>query len=244
MLRAIIVEDNPDDRRVLKTMLSEFGNEIRICGEADGVETGLSLIRTENPDLVFLDIQLTDGDGFDLLQQTQDRSYKVIIVTAYDEYAIRAIKFSALDFLLKPVDPMQFKEAIAKVLKDKHDSYLQQKIKALLANINDFQKIALPSLNAIRFVAIESIMHCRAEANYTWFYFRDQEKLLVSKNLKEYDEMLEPFGFFRVHQSNLINLRFVKEYKKSDGGIVVMEDGAEIYVARRRKEMLLAMLMK
>ena len=165
MLRAIIIEDNPDDRRVLKTMLSEFGNEIHICGEADGVETGLSLIRTENPGLVFLDIQLTDGDGFDLLQQTQDKSYKVIIVTAYDEYAIRAIKFSALDFLLKPVDPLQFKEAMAKVLKDKHDSYLQQKIKALLANINDFQKIALPSLHAIRFVAIESIMPCRAEAH-------------------------------------------------------------------------------
>jgi len=244
MLKAIIIEDNHDDRNALRSLLTEFDSEIRLCGEADGVVSGLGLIRAENPNLVFLDIQLADGDGFDLLQRTQDRCFKVIIVTAYDEYAIRAIKFSALDFLLKPVDPTQFKDAIAKVLKDKHDTFLQQKIKALLTNINDFQKIALPSLSTIRFVAIESIMHCKAEANYTWFHFRDQEKILVSKNLKEYDEMLEPFGFFRVHQSHLVNLRFVKEYKKTDGGIVVMEDGQEIYVARRRKELLLAMLMK
>jgi two-component system LytT family response regulator len=244
MLKAIIIEDNHDDRNALRNLLTEFNSEIRLCGEADGVVSGLGLIRAENPNLVFLDIQLADGDGFDLLQRTQDRYFKVIIVTAYDEYAIRAIKFSALDFLLKPVDPTQFKDAIAKVLKDKHDTFLQQKIKALLTNINDFQKIALPSLSTIRFVAIESIMHCKAEANYTWFHFRDQEKILVSKNLKEYDEMLEPFGFFRVHQSHLVNLRFVKEYKKTDGGIVVMEDGQEIYVARRRKELLLAMLMK
>ncbi len=242
MLKAIIIDDKETHRQNLRELLVPYSAHISIAGEADGVSTGLSAIENHNPDVVFLDIELTDGDGFDLLAKINEPGFSIIFITGFDDQAIRAIRLSALDYITKPIDPELFDKAITKLLKQHSTKTTQQKVSSLLANLNQFDKIALPGLEVTRFVSIDSIMRCESEGNYTWFFFKDGSKLLVSKNLKEYEDLLEPFRFFRVHQSHLINLKYVAGFKKSEGGIVIMEDGAEVYVARRRKDQLLALL--
>ncbi len=243
-MKAYIVDDNPNDRQVLKQLLANYHDHIAIAGEAESVNEAYNYLTLNTPDVVFLDIQLQDGLGFDLLIKITNINFKVIFTTSHDEYAIRAIKFSALDYLLKPLDQNQFESAIARLLKECDDTVYFRKIEALLGNINEFNKIALPSANSIRFIPIENIIRCEADCNYTWFFLKSGEKILVSRSLKEYDELLEPLHFFRVHQSHLINLKYVAAFNKSDGGVVVMDDHAEIMVARRRKDQLLALLMK
>ncbi|MFZ4547434.1 MAG: LytR/AlgR family response regulator transcription factor [Bacteroidales bacterium] len=243
-MNAYIVDDNPNDRQVLKRLLAKYHNDLSIVGEAEGVNQAYDYLAFNTPDVVFLDIQLQDGLGFDLLLKLKTIKFKVIFTTSHDEYAIRAIKFSALDYLLKPLDQDQLDTVIAKLLKESEDLLYFKKIEELLSNINEFSKIALPSANSIRFIPIENIIRCEADCNYTWFFLKSGEKILVSRSLKEYDELLEPLHFFRVHQSHLINLKYVAAFNKSDGGVLVMDDHAEIIVARRRKDQLLALLMK
>jgi len=243
-MNAYIVDDNPNDRQVLKQLLAKYQNDLSIVGEAEGVNQAYDYLAFNTPDVVFLDIQLQDGLGFDLLLKLKTIKFKVIFTTSHDEYAIRAIKFSALDYLLKPLDQDQLDTVIAKLLKESDDLLYFKKIEELLSNINEFSKIALPSANSIRFIPIENIIRCEADCNYTWFFLKSGEKILVSRSLKEYDELLEPLHFFRVHQSHLINLKYVAAFNKSDGGVLVMDDHAEIIVARRRKDQLLALLMK
>jgi two-component system LytT family response regulator len=243
-MNAYIVDDNPNDRQVLKRLLAKYQNDLSIVGEAEGVNQAYDYLAFNTPDVVFLDIQLQDGLGFDLLLKLKTIKFKVIFTTSHDEYAIRAIKFSALDYLLKPLDQDQLDTVIAKLLKESDDLLYFKKIEELLSNINEFSKIALPSANSIRFIPIENIIRCEADCNYTWFFLKSGEKILVSRSLKEYDELLEPLHFFRVHQSHLINLKYVAAFNKSDGGVFVMDDHAEIIVARRRKDQLLALLMK
>jgi two-component system, LytTR family, response regulator len=240
MLKAVIIEDTEQDKQWLKILLEPYRDEIMIVGEADSRTEALKLIPQCKPDVVFLDIQLKEGDGFDVIQSLKSIDFKIIFTTSFETYAIRAIRLSALDYLIKPIEKELFDLAIQRLLTDLTDIAQKKKIEVLINNFNQVKKVALPAQNSIKFINIDTIVRCLSDSNYTWFYLSDGSKLLVCRCLKEYEELLEPFGFFRVHQSHLINLKYIAELKKECGGIVVMEDSVEIFVARRRKDQLLA----
>jgi len=241
-MRAVIIDDERRARNYLRGILEDQFKKIDIVGEADGVETGLQLIEDKLPELVFLDVQMQDGTGFDLLAKINRSKVHIIFISAYDRFAITAIKFSAVDFLLKPVEISDLSMALDKVQKTKLTDEVQSKLDLLLSNLNKIEKIALPSLNGIEFVKIETIIRCESDNNYTNFYLTNGEKIIVSKTLKEFEDILESKGFFRTHKSHIINLAFLKKYVKGEGGIAVMEDGSEITVSRRRKEEFLEVL--
>ena len=240
MMKAVIIDDEKDCRQVVETLLNEHFSEIRICGQAASVAKGRELIMNENPDVLLLDIELGDGNAFDLLAGLNKLNFQVIFITAYEQYAIQAIRHSAIDYILKPVDPQAFIQAIDKVKRMSDNmGLLSKQIKVLLENRSDFNRIALPTLEGFRFVNIDDIIHCKAESNYTWFHLKNNEKILVTKTLKEYDETLSEKYFVRVHQSHLINIKYVEKYIKGEGGTVVMADGTEVIVSRRRKDQFL-----
>ncbi len=244
MIRAVIIDDELYCRTKLLDCLKPY-DDITVVGEAGSVQEGLALIKAESPDVVFLDIQLPDGDGFDILEKYSGfKPFKIIFVTAFDDYAIRAIKLSALDYIVKPIDAEQLQTAILKLKEQIADKQADHKIETLLLNMNGFKKLAIPIKRGIRFISISNIIRCQADGNYTCIHLKNNEKILASKSLKEFDELLEPLHFFRPHQSHVVNLRYVAEFKKDGGGFIVMEDGAEIDVSRRRKEKLLALLLK
>ena len=244
MIRSIIIDDEEKGRNTLRNFLKKYCNNVSVVAEGDCVKSGLEQISIHNPDLVFLDIQMPDGTGFNLLEQIQEINFKVIFVTAYDQYALKAFKFSAIDYLLKPIDPEKLIEAVKKISDIEDIKSINKKLEVLIGNNNRFEKIALPSVEGIHLVKIKDIVRCESESNYTNIYFSTGKKILVTKTLKEYDEMLTPMHFYRVHQSHLINLAFVEKYHKGEGGFVIMEDGSEIEVARRRKEGFLSELTK
>lgn len=237
MIRAIIIDDEQDSRNTIRNILENYCENIDVVGEASDVESGLEVISRKNPDVVFLDIQMPDGTGFDLLEELPKVNFQIIFITAYDQYALKAIKFSALDYILKPVDPQQLVDAVKKIRKDSTShSDITKKINTLLRNKNGFERITLPTLEGYKFVNLKDIIRCVADSNYTQFYLSSGENILVTRTLKEYEETLSELDFVRVHQSHLVNTRYVDRYIKGDGGTVVMVDGAEVEVSRRRKD--------
>ncbi|MBL7138436.1 MAG: response regulator transcription factor [Bacteroidales bacterium] len=244
MYKAIIIDDEKKGRSVIAGLLHRlYRDEIQIVAEADSVETAFIKIKKHHPDVLFLDIQLPDGTGFDLLEKVPQIDFFIIFITAYEQYAIKAFKFSALDFLLKPIDEDELIHAIEKLKKEHQSKTFRDKLDVLLKNRNGYEKIALPSQDGIRFVRIRDIVRCESDSNYTRFYLIQHEKILVTRTLKEYEELLCSEKFFRIHQSHLINLAYVEKYKKGEGGTVIMEDGSEVEVSRRKKEQFLQVLM-
>ena len=242
LLKTLIVEDEARGRKALKAMISEI-NEVTLIGESPDVEDAIIKIQIHNPDLILLDIEMPYKNGFDLLAALPNRSFDVIFTTAYDSYALKAIKCSAIDYLLKPIDPEELKLAIYKTIekrrKTQYQSHLQ--MNNLLDNLKAINKqnfkLSLPNANGSVFVPINEIIRCESDANYTRFFLENETKaILVSKTLKDYDELLTDFGFCRVHHSHLINLKFIKKYIRGEGGIVVMVDGTEVEVSRRKRE--------
>ncbi|MCD4789227.1 MAG: LytTR family DNA-binding domain-containing protein [Bacteroidales bacterium] len=242
MFEALIIDDESKARNALKNLLNKHCENIHVVDEADCVKAGVEKIQNLNPDVVFLDVQMPDGTGFDLLEQLPEINFKIIFVSAYDKFAIQAFKFSAIDYILKPVEPEQLIEACSRLSEDDKYSEINKKLEVLLTNRNSFEKITLPTIDGIIFVKIKEITRCESDNNYTNIFLNNGEKIIVSKTLKEYDEMLSPFNFFRIHKSHLINLKYLERYKKGEGGYVIMEDGAELEVSRRRKEDFLAAL--
>lgn len=241
-LRTIIVEDELGGRIALKAILKNC-EDITLIGEASNAAEAKVLISELKPDLLLLDIEMPFKNGFDLLSEIPDRTFDVIFTTAYDSYAIRAIKFSAIDYLLKPVDPEELEDAIGRVLEKKmHNSYQPQlQIENLLDNLKSINKqnfkLSLPTSEGILFIPIEEIVRCESDANYTRFFFKDGAKpVVVSKTLKEFEELLSDYGFCRIHNSHMVNLKFIRRYIKGEGGTVVMQDGTEVEVSRRKKE--------
>lgn len=238
-ITAIIVDDEANNRENLRLALASYCKEVQIVGEADSAISALDVIKAQQPDLVFLDIAMPLGDGFQLLESLDKIDFDIIFVTAYNQYAIRAIKFCAIDYLLKPIDALELKQAVNRVLANQTKKQQQQKLEVLLSSRLDTpQKIALPQSDHVEFVDLKQIIRCQGEKNYTWFYLQDGRKLLVSQTLKEYVALLEDTHFFRVHQSHLVNLQHVKKYSRRDGGYVVMTDKQQIPVARNRKDAL------
>lgn len=250
LLKTLIVEDEARGRNALKAMLGEI-KEVVLIGESPDVEDAIIKIQIHNPDLVLLDIEMPFKNGFDLLAALPNRTFDVIFTTAYDSYAIKAIKFSAIDYLLKPIDPEELSIAIDKTVEKRkriqHQPQLQ--INNLLDNLKAINKqnfkLSLPTSDGAIYIPIDEIIRCESDTNYTKFYFKNEDRAtIVSKTLKDYDELLTDFGFCRVHHSHLINLKFIKKYIRGEGGTVVMWDDTEVEVSRRKKEIFQKALEK
>ena len=243
MIRSILIDDVKNSRITLADDLKRYCPDISIVGEADSVKTGVELIRTVKPEIVFLDIELEDGTGFDILEHFEKISFKVIFITGLDSYGIKAIKFSALDYLLKPVDPDDLVKAINKYKDSETPLDLKANVEYLLENIRGikpkFKRIALNSADRVNMVNIDDIIRCESQSNYTLFYLKGGDQILVTKSLKEYENLLEEYSFIRVHHSHLINLNFLKEFIKSDGGYAVMTDNSNVPVSVRKRDNLL-----
>ncbi len=243
MIRSVIIEDEKDSLENLKRMLNKHFSDIELVGEATTVKESITLLEEARPEVLFLDIELPDGNGFDLIDKTSHLDYKIIFVTAHDEYAIKAINFSALYYILKPVSSQDIYNALKKLEQIKDIQSLKKQYSNLLENRNSFDKLALPSIEGITFVNKNEIIRCNAERNYTNFYLKNGEKIMVTRTLKEYDELLSSSGFFRIHHSHLINLTYIKKYKRGEGGTVTMTDKSEVEVSRRRKDAFLRILL-
>lgn len=246
MIKAVIIDDENKCISLLKHLLANNCPQVQVVGEADGAATGIELVNQHKPNLVFLDIEMPGKTGFELLNSLPAIDFHVIFTTAYNHYAIKAIRFSALDYLLKPVDIDELKAALARidkaeVKKNKHESISLLVNNTRAANHN-FTRITLSTQDGLVILQINEILYCEASGSYTFFYLKNGEKLTISKTLKEYEDLLKDNQFFRVHNSYLINLNEVKKYIKGDGGTVVMSNGDEVFVSKRRKEEFLEAL--
>ncbi len=243
MYKIAIIDDEFSGRDIVRHNLRQYSNEIELIADADSVQSGVKLIDTLKPDIVFLDIQMQDGTGFDLLQKVRERNFKVVFVTSFDNFAIKAIKFNAADYLLKPIDPDMFEEAFDKVLNSLKDKQAYVSVEQFNNNFNKFERIGLMLNDCIKFVPIDTISYCVAEGNYSKFYFRDSsDELLVCRNLKYYEDILPEDSFIRVSRSNIINVNQVDSFIKGEVPVVVMTDGSQIEVSRRKRDLLLEML--
>lgn len=248
MINAIIIEDEQNNREYLSKLLKGHCPEIQLMGSAKDVATGLRAVWEHQPDLLFLDVEMPDGTGFDLLKQLPAEKFSVIFVTAYDHYALEAIRFCAIDYLLKPLKVQDLKTAVQKVLIQREQQEENQLLRQLLTNLKQDnpkeKRIALPTQEEIILVKVSEIIRCEGENNYTGFHLRDGRYILVSRTLREFEELLENHGFLRSHQSHLVNLAEVRSFVKSDGGYLLMNDGSKVKVSRHRKEKVLATLIR
>ncbi|RMG71800.1 MAG: DNA-binding response regulator [Bacteroidetes bacterium] len=241
MLKAVIVEDEKNSQELLKELVEEYCDGIMVAGIAGGVAEALEAIATHSPDLLFLDIELPDGDGFQVLEKSPDKRFDVIFTTAYDQYAMRAFKFSATDYLLKPVDIDELQAATTRVREKREAGGTDNtdQLQALIQNLRHMnqplKRIVLPTTNGFTVVNPEDIIRCESDRNYTFIFLNDKRRILVSRTIKEYDEMLSEYNFFRIHQSHLINLNYLKNYTRGRGGYVELTDGSVIDVSARRK---------
>ena len=225
-------------------MLESFKLNAAIFIDGENVETGIKAIEEIQPDLVLLDIQMPDGNGFDVLRRTQFKNFDIIFITAFQEFAIQAIKFSALDYILKPIDMEELQNAVMRAIDAKHQSSDESQFSVLQNNIqpNQKRKLVLKTLESIHVVDIENIIRCEADKNYTSFFLAEGKKILVSKTLKDYDTLLSGHSFFRAQQSHLININFIERYDKQDGGYVIMKDGASVPLSPAKKEQFFKLL--
>ena len=249
MIKALIIDDVEKARIALRSDLKTYCKHVEVIGEADGVESGVQLIRQTNPDVIFLDIRMSDGSGFDLiakLRQQGEIRFQIIFTTAYDEYAIKAFKFSATDYLLKPVDHEDLIQAVQKIKTDSGQNFLREHMEVLMESMKGIKtsnkRIALNSMDKVQVVNVDDIIQCESQKNYTLFYLTNKRQVLVTRTLKEFEDMLEEDNFLRVHHSHLINVKHLREYVKTDGGYAVMSDGSQVPVSVRKKEQLLSLL--
>lgn len=247
MIRTIIVEDEQKSREMLSAIIQKNCPELEVIGLAEDVEEGVDIIKSLRPDLVFLDVSMPKGSGFDLLEKLAGYSFELIFATASDQYALRAIKYSACDYLLKPIDIDELKLAVDKVMKRQKGpnmANLQFLVEHLKRADENFQRITLPTGNAYEIVNVKDIVRCEADGSYTTFFLTDKRKLLISAGLKHYEELLPESDFIRVHHHHLINIRHVVRLLKEDGGYAIMSDGSKIEISRRKKESFMERLSK
>lgn len=246
MIRTVIIDDEINSRDNIRQMLKLYCNDVFVLAEADGVKSGIECINQYNPDLVFLDIKMLDGTGFDLLNQLTEINFRVVFVTAFEEYAIKAIKFNALDYITKPIDPDELSSVVDRAMSVLNNDTVSNRIKKLLDTANQIpsqgnRKIVLRTANTVHVIEIDRIIHCEANRNYTVFYLDGEEQILIAKSMKEFVDLLESHGFFRVHNSHLINLNYVRKFLKEEL-ICVLKDNSNIPVAFRKRDELLSAL--
>jgi two-component system LytT family response regulator len=239
-MKAIIIDDEASNRENLQKLLQVYAPDIQLCAFAEDVNTGLKAILQHQPQLVFLDIQLHAQSGFDLLKQLGNVNFEVIFVTAYNQYGIQAVKFAALDYLLKPIDIDELKAAVEKARKAISQKQKNERLNYLLEYLKDDNRttprIALPLFGETRYVNINDIIRCEADNTYTRFVLSGGEQIIVSKTLKEYADMLTEYGFLRTHQSHLVNAAYIKSWLREDGGSLLLTDGVKIPVSKLNRD--------
>jgi two-component system LytT family response regulator len=239
-VNAIIVDDERNGRENLRGALNQYCSEIKVVAEADSALAAIDLIQQLNPDLVFLDIEMPGGNGFKVLDFFKEPKFSVIFVTAYDHYAIQAIRFAALDYILKPIDALLLKAAVNRYIQQK--SVVDQRLVQFLKNesqAKENRRIALPMADKINYIEINQIIKCQGEANYTRFFLMNGEEQLVSKSLVEYEDILTGYNFIRTHKSFIVNVSHIQSYIKSDGGYLVMSDKSTVPISRRKRDIVL-----
>ena len=243
MIKAVIIDDIEQARTTFKKDLEEYAKDVEVIGEAGGVVEGAKLLKNVKPDILFLDIQMQDGSGFDLLDLLSEIPFKIIFITASDAHAIKAFRYAAIDYLLKPVDPDELVNAIDKFRGQRVDE--QKKYELLNESLKNTgkktERLALHSQNKIDLVNISDIVRCESEVNYTVFFLTGGRQIVVSKTLKEYEEILSNHHFYRVHQSHLVNTKYIKEFVKTDDELI-MTEGKSIPVSSRKRPEVVQML--
>lgn len=238
MIRALIIDDEQHCIDRLTGLVEEhLSSAVHIMDSFKTIDDAGKAIQKYKPELVFLDVQIGNKTGFDLLKQLEEINFEVIFTTAYEKYAVQAFKFSALDYLLKPVDAGDLKQAVTKLLDKNPKIETTKKLEALLGNLYSTSKqICVPVVNGVVVLKVTDIIRCESDINYTTIFLKDKQKLTVAKTLKEFEELLTDYNFFRIHNSDLINMAYIKSYNKGKGGSVTMMDNSEIEVSTRRKD--------
>lgn len=243
-ISVVIIDDEPRARETIINILQLSTRDIQILGEGESVKTAYKIICETSPDLILLDINLPDGSGFDLLKMFDKINFRVIFITAHEEYAVNAFKFSAIDYILKPISAGSLLSAIDKACDAIDNDQMALKLNVLLNNLDKLKKIVLKTAESIHIINVEQIIRCEADVNYTHFYLDNAKHLIVSKPLKDYAEILEQAGFFRTHQSHLVNLEHIVRYDKTEGGHLVMDNESIVPVSTRKKDELLQVFEK
>lgn len=245
MLKAIIVDDEPYCCETITTLL-EDNRDVEIAAVCNNAADALDAIQKYSPDIVFLDVEMPRMNGFEMLEQLPSVDFEIIFTTSYDQYALKAIRFSAIDYLLKPVDSDELQKAIKKIIQRSQKPIAQQ-LEILMQKIHQpttpINKIAMPTMEGLQMIPVDSIISCESDSNYTILHLKGNKKIIVSRTLKEIEELLEEHSFARVHRCYLANLNEVEKYVKGEGGYLVMSDGSNIDVARNKKEVLLKKLL-
>ncbi len=245
-MKAIIIDDELNSRQALSKMIKEFCQGVEIVAEAENFEQGLDAINTHAPEIVFLDLEMPDSNGLELFSRLKNIDFDVIITTGHQEYAVKAFKTAALDYLLKPVDLEELENAVDRVFEKRKVNRSSKSFDVFIQNWknNTDQQIALASAEGLTFLKVKDIIYCKGDGAYTYFFINDGHKITVSKNLKEFEDLLGDKGFYRIHKSFLINLSHMKKYIRGEGGSVVMSNGDSVSVSKRRKESFLTQLSK
>jgi len=246
MLKAILIDDEPECLRSLAHDLNEYCPGVDILEQCDSGKAGIKKIHECNPDVVFLDIDMPYINGFDLLEMVPNVGFEVIFTTAHDKYALQAFRISAVDYLLKPIDPEALKKAVSKMRLLRENGNTPKQIHFLIQQLKDLEnnsvkKIAVPTFDGLEFVTLDDILYCQSDGAYSYLYFTDGSKLYISKTLRYLEAALCPFHFFRVHNSFIVNLNHVRKYSKTDGGTLILTSGDHIRVSRSKKDELLSL---
>ena len=244
MIRTVLIDDEPNNIDTLQHLLDRYCPQVHVVGRAESAQSGVAVIQSTQPDLVFLDIEMPYGNAFDLLNSLNPIQFDVIFVTAFDNYAINAIRYSALDYLLKPVNIKELQLAVQKAADQLLQKNMHKRIDTLFYNLSTpksaYQRLALPTLDGLVFVNTEDVIRMEAKSNYTVIYFKNGSTVTVSKTLKEFEDILSADQFSRIHHSHIINHHFVKKYHRGRGGYIEMEDGTSIEVSIRKRDEFLS----
>lgn len=244
MIKAVLIDDIEQARMTFRKDLEVYASDIEVIGEASGVVEGAKLLRQVQPDIVFLDIQMQDGTGFDLLDILTEIPFKIIFITASDAHAIKAFRYAAIDYLVKPVDPDELVQALEKFRKENRNETDNYKLlnESLKQGSQRQERLALHAQDKIHIVQIADIIRCESSVNYTEFFFKNANRILVSRTLKDFEDILSDQGFYRVHQSHLVNTKMIREFVKTEGGHLIMTDGKMIPVSTRKRADVVKML--
>jgi len=237
-INTVIIEDEEKCAHVLQQLIKEYAAECTICGMASHVDNAARLIETVQPQVVFLDIRIADGTGFDVLHKLSSHNFELVFVTAYDSYALEAIKHAAIDYLLKPIGVAEFEASVERLRKRLSEKVQYNMVESLLKKLVQQagqEKIAIPMASGFDFISLHDILWCKSDGMYTTFYLADKSKIISSRNLGMFEDQLSQNNFFRIHHSVMINMRWVKQYVKGKGGSVVLTDGVKLQVSQRRK---------